>query len=211
MYQTRLDGAVLDGAQLQGAQLGGANLSAALLRKAFVWRVDARTADATDARIDSVEIGPKSRVSSTEIIDWSAASFATLKQRITSDSPQNAFVAAALTRLDRLNPVVSLAGEKPMAKKWTELESLSPAPAPYEAKLANSWRQTGCAADGAPYVLAGIIRTLTSDRTPFPRESSQAASLAADFLKDECLGANGLSDELRENLKALRDRMSRPG
>jgi hypothetical protein len=92
-----------------------------------------------------------------------------------------------------------------MAEYWDKLQTLSPAPDAYEERLAKQWWQIGCSTEGAPYVLAGLIETMNSDYSPFSSNSVQVPRLAANFLKDECAGARGLSDDAKGKLKALRD------
>jgi hypothetical protein len=70
--------------------------------------------------------------------------------------------------------------------------------------------QIGCSPNGAPYVIAGLIRTMGSPDSPFSPDSVQVPQLAADFLKDGCDGARGLSDFAKVKLKAPRDRAGQP-
>jgi hypothetical protein len=200
-----LQGALLDNAKLQGASLDRAQLRSASVREAFIWRTDARMADATDAWINSSVSGPIMKF----FPDWSAESFSNYKQRIEKLVPEGARRESALARVNILNPETPLREEQQMAEYWNKLQSLSPAPADYEAKLANQWRLIGCSADGAPYVLAGLIRTMDSAYSPFSSDSVEVPRLAAAFLKDDCAGAPGLSEDARATLKALRDRAAR--
>jgi uncharacterized protein YjbI with pentapeptide repeats len=200
----QLQGALLDRAELQGASLNGAQLRSASFRAAFVWRADARAADTTDARINSIESGPKSSYPGI----WSAESFDSLQELLRKVVPEP-LRGFALDRIKILNPETPLSEEKETAEYWDKLQSLSPAPAIYEAKLAEQWRLIGCSIDGAPYVLAGLVRTLASPDSPFSRDSVEVPRLATNFLKDDCAGAHGLSDDARARLKALRDRAAR--
>jgi uncharacterized protein YjbI with pentapeptide repeats len=216
LYEAKLQGAYLDGAQLQGASLDRAQLQGAVLRRAqlqaasireaFVWRTNARTAeDATDARIDKVESRAKIP-GPYDVVDWHAGFFSDLKYRIERIVPEGVNRERALSRVNILDPETLLDEEKQMAEYWDKLQSLSPAPAVYEAKRAERWRLIGCSADGAPYVLAGLIRTMASAYSPFSSDSVQVRKLAADLLKDDCAGERGLSEDARATLKALRDR-----
>jgi uncharacterized protein YjbI with pentapeptide repeats len=229
LHEAQLQGAVLDEAQLQGASLDLAQLQVASLTRAFVWRADARTANAKDARINGPEIGPK-QISglgiNSKVLDWSAESFNSLKQSIGQVVPEGLALrdyprwilsqewggaprelrAEALARVEpRLDPETPLHEEEQMAERWKKLQR-SPAPDTYEAKLAKQWRQIGCSPDGAPYVIAGLIRTMAFGFSPFSPDSVHVPQLAADFLKDGCAGARGLSDRDKGILKALRDR-----
>jgi hypothetical protein len=206
LYGARLDdaqigGASLDWAHLWGTSLNRAQLQSASIRRAFVWRTDARTADMTDARINSVEIGWKEGITQ---------SFSDPKDQIELIVPEDYVRKFTLERVEIVNPDTPLHAEKQMAEYWNKLQSLSPEQAPYEAKLANQWRLIGCSADGAPYVLAGLIRTMDSAYSPFSSDSVEVPRLAAAFLKDDCAGARGLSDKARAKLKLLRDRAA-PG
>jgi uncharacterized protein YjbI with pentapeptide repeats len=209
-----LQGASLDGAQLQGALLGFAQLQDASLRSVFVWRADARQADTTGARISSIEPGPKYRSSeNAQPIDWSAQSFSSLKQEIEELVPEGADGDArkvAQGMIEKLNPQTPLYEEKEIAKHWDDLQRLySTSDEIYEAKLAKQWRKIGCSTNGAPYVLATLTSILGADfSTPFSEHSVQLPQLAADFLKDECAGARGLSEDAKSKLMALRESAS---
>jgi uncharacterized protein YjbI with pentapeptide repeats len=201
LEEAKLQGASLDAARLAGAKLSRAQLQTASLRGAFVWRTDARIADVTDARVDSVDSGPRGA--------GPFGSFGAFKRWIEDIVPEQ-LREYALAGIKTLNPETTPSEEKEMAEYWEKLQSLSPAPAIYEAKLAEQWRLIGCAADGAPYVLAGLITTMHSARSPFSPDSVEVPRLAAAFLKDDCAGARGLSDKARAKFKLLRDRAA-PG
>lgn len=93
-----------------------------------------------------------------------------------------------------------------MARHWVYLQRFSPALDAYEAELDKQWRQIGCAPEGAPFVLAGLIRNMADDPL-FARNSPHASQLAADFLKDDCAGARGLPDDAKATLQELRKRV----
>jgi len=204
LHGANLDGANLDRARLQGASLDRTQLQTASMQGTFVWRTDARTADTTDARINSVEAGTKTEFG-TDVFDWSSESFSDLKEWIERLVPDPVYRDRALRRVKILDPGTPLREEKQMAEYWGKLQPLSLAPATYEEKLAEHWRLIGCSAEGAPYVLTGLIRSLESVYSPFSSDNVQVRRLAADFLKDDCAGARGLSDDAKESLKRLRD------
>lgn len=122
----------------------------------------------------------------------------------------------------RLDPGKALYGEEEMAKVCSELqpapavfktyaEMIQPLPGReevYERSLAEQWRETACADDGAPFVLQAILPRLDeSDVSPFAPRSPEKAKLAAAFLDTEhCPGARGLSQDEIAKLKAIRDR-----
>ena len=180
----------------------------------FIWRADARQADTTGARISSIEPGPKYRSSeNAQPIDWSAQSFSSLKQEIEELVPEGADGDArkvAQGMIEKLNPQTPLYEEKEIAKHWDDLQRLySTSDEICEAKLAKQWRKIGCSTNGAPYVLATLTSILGADfSTPFSEHSVQLPQLAADFLKDECAGARGLSEDAKSKLMALRESAS---
>jgi hypothetical protein len=112
---------------------------------------------------------------------------------------------AAMARIERrLNPAKALEGEKEMAEIWAAREGMSPTPEAYAKTLAGQWRKLGCAAEGAPYVLQGLVRQLSDTwSSPFRDQSAEAKALAADFLYKDCAGAHGLSEADKAKLKKI--------
>jgi len=101
----------------------------------------------------------------------------------------------------RLDPTKGWQGEGKIAEAWAALGSFSPALDAYEKGLAKQLRQTGCAADGGPFVLTGLLNRLEDMKTP------QESALAAQFLDEKhCPGAHGLSPDAKAKLEAIRDR-----
>jgi hypothetical protein len=91
-----------------------------------------------------------------------------------------------------------------MAQRWSELQSSSLTLSAYEEELFNQWKRIGCAVDGAPYVLTALIQRLQPPFvSPFKYNSPQLERLEAEFLKEECAGARGLSEDIKEKLKEL--------
>jgi uncharacterized protein YjbI with pentapeptide repeats len=206
-----LKGAILDNAQLQGAELAGVHFEGASLRNAFVWRADARNAyGTTDARVERVETGPK-RLEfprkywlKPQVVAWSAADLTSLISRVKREISRKQFALFPKIWLPRLNPEAPLPEEQQMTEHWEKVQSLSPAPDAYEAKLTEQWWQTGCSMDGAPYVArALLIRIVTSTDSPFSRESTEVSRLAARFLADACVGRITFSDRMKAKLKEL--------
>jgi uncharacterized protein YjbI with pentapeptide repeats len=212
LNDAHLEGAILDNAQLQGAKLAGAHFEGASLRNAFIWRADARHAyGTTDARVERVETGPKRLECPPEywrepqVVAWSAAYLTRLISRIEREIRREEFTVFPKLRLPLLNPDMSLPEEQQMTEHWEKVQSLSPAPDAYEAKLAEQWWQIGCSMDGAPYVARAILnRILTSANSPISRESTEVPRLAARLLADECVGGITFSDRGRAKLKELR-------
>jgi hypothetical protein len=108
-----LAGAVLDGAlqnitelqgtnlsaSLKGANLDGAELQGASLRNVFVWRADARSANAKGARIDMVVSEPKQYCGNRNGpigCDWSDVWWSDFKKRTEHEVPEGVLRAAVL-------------------------------------------------------------------------------------------------------------------
>jgi hypothetical protein len=204
----QLQGANLASAQLQGADLGGAKLQGASLRNVFVWRADARSTDAKGAWIDTVVSGAKQFCGNRNGpvgCDWSDVWWSDFKKRIEHEFLQGAMSAEVLKRLDpRLDPAKPLNDEAEMTQRWAELQNSSLTSSAYEGELFTQWQRIGCAADGAPYVLTSLIQRLRLHLSPFKQYNSpQLAQLEAEFLKEDCAGAPGLSEDIKEKLKEL--------
>jgi hypothetical protein len=91
-----------------------------------------------------------------------------------------------------------------MAKVWAAREREAPAPDAYEKSLAGIWRETGCAAEGAPYIIQGLFVPLVHHFSPFRDGSDAEKGLAAAFLDEvHCPGAHGLSEANRAKLKKI--------
>jgi hypothetical protein len=188
----QLQGAVLSSAGLQGASLGGAGLQGASLGKVFAWRADAREAAWEDTRVITPEAGP-----------MSVASYEKLKQLIAEQVPEGDKRRDAMKRIEqRLDPAKALEGEDEMANVWEHHARSSPGLDVYEKRLAEIWRKTGCAVEGMPYVLGGLLGQLEVGPSPFAAQSPQLSALAAAFLDGEhCAGT---ADNLKATLKAIR-------
>jgi hypothetical protein len=154
--------------------------------------------------------------------DWRATDFADLKQRIAKEVPEGDNKRAAMERIEQRldpNPPKDLDGEDEWAKFWAESakfwaarEREAPAPEAYEKSLAGQWRELGCAAEGAPYVLHGLIAQLSGFDTPSrnPDRSDAAKARASDFLDEaHCPGARGLSESDKAELKKIAARLHR--
>ena len=227
LYQTQLQGAVLYRAQLQGAlliatQLQGAwlfetQLQGASLRRTFVWRSDPRSANTEDTFVDAPELGPKyfrlncrrpdeeKAVTPADECDWSETSYAALKSLIENSVAFGVTRDRALQRIGKLEKP-PYAADEGSTKSWTDLARGSAhSEDAYFNTHAKTLEEIGCAANGAPYVIAGLIPQL--DRR-FERNLSQEAEVADAFLKEEkCPGARGLSEENKAKLREIRDRV----
>jgi uncharacterized protein YjbI with pentapeptide repeats len=207
-----LQGASLHDAQLQGASLDGAHLQGAWLAHVFVWRADARYAVWNDTNVTAPETG----LIDEQKKEWSVDSFERLKQMIAEEVSEGDMRRDALQRIEqRLDPTKALEGENDMAKVWKAHARSSPAREVYEKRLAELWHETGCAAEGAPYVLREFLHRLAptgAEAVPinlprFGAQSPQVPELAKAFLDEEhCPAARGLTDAEKAKLKAIRDR-----
>jgi uncharacterized protein YjbI with pentapeptide repeats len=197
-----LEGASLDDAHLEGASLNYAHLESASLNRAILWRADALTANVSGVRIENAEIEQDYPCKEPKPCGWSTVSFDHLRQVIEQKVPKGRLSVEALERIEsRLNPI-PLEDDEKIREKWTEMQRSRLARDAYEAELANQWRHIGCATAGAPYVLGGLIRRMTGN-SPFAPSSPQVRRLAADFLKEDCSGARGLSIDDRTKLEKL--------
>jgi Pentapeptide repeats (8 copies) len=197
-------------AQLQGTWFYGADLEGAELRNVHVWRTDARQAWPKDnTYVEYQEIGPTYKCDGLigpSDCDQLANAFEKLEQLITDQVPEGRLRSEAMKRIeDSLNPTKALEGEDEMAKVWWEAH---PAREVYEERVAKIWRETGCATEGAPYVLPRLLLRLESSFAP---SGPQLPELAKAFLDEEhCPGAHGLSDTDKAKLKEIRDRSPPP-
>jgi uncharacterized protein YjbI with pentapeptide repeats len=211
----RLQGAILLSAQLQGATLDEADLKGTLLSDVCTWRADARYAVWYDT-IASPHTGAKDDSPNWHHdCTWTATSFEELKTLITKLVPEGDLRRAATERIEKtLDPAKTLDGEDEMAKDWADHERSSATDKVFEKKLAEQWRSTGCAEEGAPYVLRQIIAAVNTRITDWFGEVAGvnlfgAASpevvpkLAAAFLAPDCAGARGLSEAEIAKLKAI--------
>jgi hypothetical protein len=124
----------------------------------------------------------------------------------------NSLIGKEVPKIEqRLDPTRPLKGEDEMAKVWAAREGDSPTPEAYAKSLAGQWRELGCAAEGAPYVLHALIARLSriarlssADSSPFRFQSYAAEALASAFLDEaRCPGAHGLSEADKAKLKEI--------
>jgi len=113
----------------------------------------------------------------------------------------------AIKRIQILDPAKLLPEEQEIAQHWADLQNASLASDLYERGLTEQWRKIGCAAYGAPYVLSKLSEMLANNLSPFASNSAQIPQLAADFLKEDCAGMRGVSEETKTQLRALRDKV----
>jgi uncharacterized protein YjbI with pentapeptide repeats len=212
-----LHGASLERAQLQGASLVDAELHGASFKQATLqgaalvgvcsWRADARGASWQDTRVELPKAGEIDKC------NWTVPAFAAFKQLISQEVPEDAYKRTARVWVEqRLDPTKTLEDEEEMAKIWAARESEAPAPETYEKSLAVIWRDVGCTAEAAPYVLHGLVAQLNMpDNSLFRDHTDAEKALAAAFLDDaHCAGAHGLSDDDKATLKKIAAQASPP-
>ena len=218
--QAQLQGANLDHAQLQGASLNNtqlqgawlaqppsiqyhqadARLDGASLAHTYVWRTYP-PANPNGAFVRNPEPGPKYGLLDCPAgeCEWSEKSYAALKSLIEDSVPFSAR-NEALRRIATLEKPPCIADEA-AAEAWTDLANESARSSDsYFSTLAEILKKVGCAAEGAPYVIRGLMRVTWGN-------PSQAAGIASAFLDEtKCPGARGLSEGNKEKLREIRDR-----
>jgi uncharacterized protein YjbI with pentapeptide repeats len=192
-------GVMMSRADLQGVDLRGAVLDGASISDALVWRADVRHANGTPAVKDPVlDAKAGSPECARSRCESSPATFAALRKRVEAAVPAGLLRDLALKRISRLDPDVPLADQGAIADAWTALAKSSPPNAVHEKSRADVWRETVCRADNAPTVVDGLRNNLESIYLP--------SELAAIFLNPtSCPGARGISKEVRDYLRWVRD------
>jgi uncharacterized protein YjbI with pentapeptide repeats len=215
LYRAQLQGAYLDGAQLQGAGLSNTGLDNASLRDVIVWRAAPPANDklVAGALIAEPELGPKYYCSQPtpgrKSCDWAEASYAALKSLIEHQVPEGRLREEALKRIEPLGKPPYQEDPK-SADAWRSLEHASrPSAETYPKRLVETLIKLGCAADGGPYVVGGLLFRLGY---PFTEYTASAAAVAAAFLDEaKCPGARGLSEHDKARLREIRDRAGPSG
>jgi hypothetical protein len=203
LVSAQLQGTLLSEAQLQGADLSRAQFQDASIDNAFVWLTQTQDVDAKGAQISNVNtmptyfgLGTLGRQCSSGLpCAWNAEAFERLRQIIDKGVPDG---QNALRNIDRLNPAKQLLWRPDF---WDLLKHSSPEPKDYEKALASRLQQIGCAAQGAPHVIHGFIKSGFDKR--FISDSAQAVSVAQAFLDHKCQGARGLSEEDKATLQKM--------
>jgi uncharacterized protein YjbI with pentapeptide repeats len=202
---TQLQGASLNEAQLQGARLDEVQLHGASLVHVFVWRAQPpKSNSATGALVVAPQHEPKYIGFDCDQIqcNWSEKSYLALKSLVQRNAYSAVDRAIILDSIEKLGKQPYIPDQA--AEGWADLVTVPSRVEPYGETLANTLKNIGCTARGAPYVIRGLIPHL-DDRFRFnrPRE----ATVAAAFLDEaSCPGARGLSDENKAILQEIRDR-----
>jgi hypothetical protein len=183
----------------------------------FVWRADVRGTEG-EPLVVSPETGPNlSRgeldcpVEQTDPdpCEWSSDSYTALRKLIDQQVPEGDRREFALKAIANLEPA-NLPGDEEMAKAWDararKWEDVAGSPSSldnYNKGLANSLRVIGCDAEGAPFVIGGLLRNF-SDPTRPPENSKKLVILAAASLNEKyCPGAHGLTDGDKAKLQKI--------
>jgi uncharacterized protein YjbI with pentapeptide repeats len=212
----QFQGALLGGAQLQGVSLAGAGFQNADLSNVYVWRAEPPSSTAAAGalvtspnrwpRYQGLDCGPGaiSDIADVDrVCDWSETSFAVLKSLIENNVPAGSLRDGALQRIASLKKPPYFEDE-PSAKAWAELEEISSHSGGlyYETSL-KTLETIGCASDGAPYVVGGLIPQLNGR---FGDRLSQETPVLSAFLDEaKCPGVRGLPEEIKSQLKQIRD------
>ena len=218
LYRTQLQGANLDEANLEGASLAFSGLQGAILDEThlegaslirnLVWRTNPPPYT-MGARVIGPEPGPKYfGLNCPSECNWSETSYAALKSLIENSDLLVGGRDQVLGQIAALGKPPYVANES-SAKAWTDLaEDSARSAGSYFDILARTLRAIGCAAEGAPYVIGGLIPRLD---WRFEGNRSQEAEVAAAFLDEaKCPGARGLSEENKGKLQEIWDRAPAP-
>jgi hypothetical protein len=198
--------ASLGGAQLQGADLTQAQLQGAWLQGVSVWRTLApNQQQLTGAQVAMPDTRPKftgfgcSR--SWDTCDWTGTFYTALKSMIQEWVPAGPRRAQALARVAKLEKPAYFP-DQASAGAWVDLSKESSlSAASYPDTLVKTLIGVGCADDGAPYVISGLIQQL---RYRFEQHPSQEAGVAKAFLDEaKCPGAHGLSTADKASLQSI--------
>jgi uncharacterized protein YjbI with pentapeptide repeats len=222
LIAAHLQGASLNGTQLQGASLYDAQLQGASLVNNFVWRTYPPL-NTNGALVNAPEPGPKYSGLDCPLgppCEWSEKSYTALRSLIANSVPLEGARDQALGQIAILEKPPYVADEG-SANAWTDLARESARSAgSYFNILAEILKEIGCAADGAPYVINGLMHpvgrvgllgvvavNLVSLDWRFQGNPSQEAEIATAFLDEKnCPGARGLSEESKAKLREIRDR-----
>jgi class 3 adenylate cyclase/uncharacterized protein YjbI with pentapeptide repeats len=206
LYEAQLQGAELVKTELQGAlSLSYARLEGASLSQNFVWRTYPPSS-ASLAFVVEPEPGPKYSgldcMTGTSC-DWSEASYAALKSLIETSVPAGSQRDEALRRIAITLEKPPFVADEASAKAWMDVAKWSARSAGYFDALAKTLKEIGCAADGGPYLIAGLIQGLDHH---FEGNLVQEPEVAATFLDEaSCPGARGLSEPDKNVLREIRD------
>jgi uncharacterized protein YjbI with pentapeptide repeats len=209
----QLQGALLNEAQLQAGSLFDARLEGASLRQIFVWRTDPPP-NTNGAFVDAPELGPKYFGLDCPVdqpCDWSKTSYAELKSLIENSVslPVHAILSYEGSRHWKTRPMSPTRPRRQsggtLQKEWARSVDS------YPITLAKIFKEIGCAVEGAPYVIRGLIRQVYEHQVHldyrFERYPLEAVKVAAAFLDEpNCPGARGLSEESKAKLQEIRDR-----
>ena len=110
----------------------------------------------------------------------------------------------ALQRIDAtLDPEQDFPGEAAIQAKWQSWQAGSGSKVDAAKARAGELMRAGCTAPGAPYVVKALTARMSQPIFfgDTVLNSPLRATIAAAFLKDDCAGAKGLTDDDRAQLK----------
>jgi len=218
LQSANLNGTHFLNAQLQGATLfyahiEGANLTFASLQGSFLDRADLRNTIMISTNLEGASLD----FANVQYANLNGAQF--LKASLQSANFDNtAFGQSDFSGADLYAANIQHASTDQAIFQNTVLDAVNPAQVQaalqhrfqvigitqqkYDDSLADEWKELGCSAASAPYVLGGLIDQMTT-LNPFGRGSPELSQLASDFLSPDCKGNVGLSDDERASLESL--------
>jgi uncharacterized protein YjbI with pentapeptide repeats len=221
-----LRAALLESAGMQGTKLWGAYLDGASLSDVFVWRADTKGAEG-----EALVISPKTepivypgkldcpaeqtdntgQPTGLDPCEWSEDSYGALRQLIDQQVPEGDRRKSALKAIANLNPIEPLKGEgaedgmveawHSLDREWASIAGSEPALIEYSMGVANLLREIGCDAEGAPFVISGLLRNFSNH----DKENEKKLAILAVASSNEkyCPGARGLPEEDKAKLQKL--------
>jgi hypothetical protein len=224
-----LRAALIESAGMQGTKLWGAYLDGASLSDIFVWRADTKGAEGealvispkTEPIVNPGELdcpaeqtGGTGRPIRPVPCQWSEDSYGALRQLIDQQVPEGDRRKSALQAIANLNPVEPLKGEgaeeaedgmaeawQSLDRAWASVAGSEPALIEYSMGVANLLREIGCDAEGAPFVISGLLRNFSNRDSENPKKLAILA--AASSNEKYCPGARSLPEEDKAKLQEL--------
>ncbi len=203
-----LRGANLAEAYLQGASFQGANLAGASLKGAVVWRTDFRSIKAEKPGVRVVEAVKASDPSCKGLdrercaapVDVQAIHRA-IDRYVLDGEVKDLMLGRLRPNLDPDRPAP---GEGEIKASDALVENPAGTQIVHERELHKLWKELGCAADGAPFVLASFVHTLFDEKAVrFKPDSDELSHLAKELSQPACAGSIVMSEETKMRLLDL--------
>ena len=214
-FNTKLQGAELTGAglngasfhyaELQGSALDQTELQGASFSNICVWGADIRTYGISNiVHVRELELAaevPPKPGHFRDFCSWRLTMLRELHDRMQADIPAGWRRESALERIRKnLNPDSPLAAADAMSEGWRALLANRPHDDDFNRARASAWQSAGCAGEGAPYVIRGLLRQFE-----VPVGPSWQRALAVTFLDPKtCPAAAKLSDNDKAQLIQIR-------